>query len=376
MRVAQVLAVLALGALAPAGVGVAGAQIAGPRPPARPLTLLDAIRLGRSQGVNAARARLQVRTAEARTGERRAGLLPTIVGAAGVTRQTVNLDEFGFPGVSGLTDPFDVFRIQLRAQQTIFDASAITRLRAARDTAVAGGLDARAAGDLAGATSGLAYLQAMRTEETVRAREADSAVAATLLQQARRLVENGVSPAIDATRSEVSFAAVRTQLEVARNARDRSRLDLLRTLDLPPRARSPSPISLGPASFDVPTKPARAAEFARAHRVELLAEHARTLAARRSLRAIRYENLPNLMANGRTPKAGRRSADSWGATPCSCYSTSPSSMDSAGRAAFGTASPDRRAGAPRTGYRQSDRDRSPRSRAEPGLRSAAGWHRG
>ncbi len=63
--------------------------------------------------------------------------------------------------------------------------------------------------------------------------------------------------------------------------------------------------SLGPESFDVPTKPARAAEFARARRVELLADHARTLAARRSLRAIRYENLPNTMANGAYTESGQ-----------------------------------------------------------------------
>ncbi len=57
--------------------------------------------------------------------------------------------------------------------------------------------------------------------------------------------------------------------------------------------------------FALPTKPARAADFARAHRVELLAEHARSLAARRNLQAIRYENLPNLTANGAYTESGQ-----------------------------------------------------------------------
>ena len=74
--------------------------------------------------------------------------------------------------------------------------------------------------------------------ETVRARQADSTIAAELLGQARQLVDAGVSPAIDATRSEVSYASVRTQLEVARNASDRTRLDLLRSLDLPSGTRT------------------------------------------------------------------------------------------------------------------------------------------
>ena len=64
-----------------------------------------------------------------------------------------------------------------------------------------------------------------------------------------------MSPAIDATRSEVSFAAVRTQLELARNAADRARLDLLRTLDLPPATRLELADSLGRDALDLPLSP-------------------------------------------------------------------------------------------------------------------------
>ena len=41
------------------------------------------------------------------------------------------LDEFGIPIATGVTDPFEIYRLQLRASQTIFDASLIGRLRAA-----------------------------------------------------------------------------------------------------------------------------------------------------------------------------------------------------------------------------------------------------
>src|SRR5215212_7436510 len=134
----------------------------------------------------------------------------------------------GSPLATGVTDPFNIYSLQLGASQTVFDASAIARLRAGRDTAVAAGLDAQAVGEISGATAGLAYLRALSAVETVRARQADSTVAADLLSQARKLVQAGINPAIDATRSEVSFAAVRTQLEVARNTENRSRLDLVR----------------------------------------------------------------------------------------------------------------------------------------------------
>jgi outer membrane protein len=172
------------------------------------------------------------------------------------------------------------------------------RLRAARDSAVAAGFDAQAVGEIAGATAGLSYLQVQSAQETVKARQADSVVATALLDQARQLVGAGVSPSIDATRSEVSFQAVRTQLEVARNALDRSRLDLLRSLDLTPGTRLELADSLGLGDVQLPLDPDTAGQYARDHRVELAAERKRTEALRRSLAAIRAENLPSLAANG------------------------------------------------------------------------------
>jgi outer membrane protein len=276
-----------------------------PAIPAGPIRLIDAINLGRRQGVDAVVARLNVRAANARTAQRRADLLPNIGGRASLTRQTLNLDEFGIPVATGVTDPFDIYNLQIRASQTLFDASVIARLRAGRDTAIAAGLDAQAVGEIAGATAGLAYLRVLSADETVRAREADSIIAADLLGQARQLVQAGVNPAIDATRSEVSFAAVRTQLEIARNNADGARLDLVRALDLPSGTRLELADSLGLAPLEIPRQPDEAARFAREHRAELAAERARTQSARRSLRAIRYENLPSLSANGAYIESGR-----------------------------------------------------------------------
>jgi outer membrane protein len=262
------------------------------------LTLLEAIRLGRQRGVNAALAQINLRAANARVGERRADLLPTISGQAAYVRQTVNLDEFGIPIATGVTPPLSLWRFRLAGSETVFDASVLARLHAARDTALAVGLDARAVGEIAGASTGLAYLRVLSARETARAREADSAVAADLLSQARQLVQAGVSPLIDRTRSEVTFAAARGQLEVARNALDRANLDFLRTLDLAPGTEVDLADSLEVGAPRFPERPDEAGRYARDHRAELLAERARTEAARRSLKAIRYENLPNLGVSG------------------------------------------------------------------------------
>jgi outer membrane protein TolC len=294
---------LAVFALAVAGRSLRAQQP--PQVPSGPLSLVQVIRLGRERGVNAALARINERIAGARVGQHRADLLPSISGGASITRQTLNLDEFGIPIATGVTPAFDIWRFQVRAAQTIFDASLISRLRAARDTAAAAGLDAQAVGELAGATAGLAYLRVLSAEETVRARESDSTVAASLLSQSRQLVQAGVNPVIDATRSEVSFASVRTQLELARNTLDRSRLDLLRTLDLPSNTRLALADTLGVAALAVPLNADSAAAYAESHRAELSAERARTTAARRNLQSIRFEYLPNLSVNGAYIESGR-----------------------------------------------------------------------
>ncbi|HEU4700316.1 MAG TPA: TolC family protein [Gemmatimonadales bacterium] len=284
----------------------AGAAAAAAAVPARPLTLLDAVGLGRRRGVSVALAQLSARVAERRVGERRGELLPQVSGAAEYTRQTVNFSEFGLslPGVPAVSPGFNLWRAQLRGSQTILDLATLARVSAARDTARAAGLDVQAVGEAAGAQAGLAYLRAVSAEETVRARQADSAVAAQLLEQARQLVASGVSPVIDQTRSEVSFQAVRTQLELARNARDRAQLDLRRALDLPPDAPIALADSLAPLETELPTEPGAAVAYARTHRAELRAEQARTAAARRNLRAIKLEYLPSLNANGYYQQSG------------------------------------------------------------------------
>jgi outer membrane protein len=275
-------------------------------PPQGPLTLLDAIRIGRQRAVSAVLAQINARIAGERVGERKADLLPTINGTAAASRQTLNLQEFGltFPGFPPKVPDFTLWRFRLDGSQTLFNASVFRRLKSAQDSAAAAGLDAQGIGEIAGATAGLAYLQVQSAQETVRAREADSVVAAALLDQARQLVSAGVSPTIDATRSEVSFQAVRTQLELARNARDRTRLDLLRTLDFPPGSNIQVADSLGEQAVELPLDPDTAGQFAREHRAELAAERKRTEALRRSLSAIKAENLPSLNATGYYQQTG------------------------------------------------------------------------
>ena len=101
------------------------AQVAVPQ---GPLTLDGAMRWARHQAVSSSVAQLNAGIAYTRVGQRKADLLPIVAGSASYTRQTLNLDEFGFPGVSGVTDPFDLYRARLGVTQTLVDLSALSRV--------------------------------------------------------------------------------------------------------------------------------------------------------------------------------------------------------------------------------------------------------
>lgn len=273
--------------------------------PTDSLTLARAIALGRERGVAAVVARAGTRIAETRVGQRRADLLPNVSAGGSATRQTLNLDEFGFPGARGVTDPFTILNLQLRVSETLLDWSLFARLKATKDSVIAAAEDAQAAGVAAGATAGVAFLRAVSGVETVRAREADSAVAARLLDQARALNRAGLTPGIDLTRSEVNFAVVRSQLSQARNLRDRTRLDLIRAVDFPPDTTITIAELADESPGPLPPDPAAAARFAREHRSELRAERQRLAVLEQGRVAIRAENLPNVTAAGRYAQSGR-----------------------------------------------------------------------
>lgn len=288
---------------------IAAALVAASASPARaqqPLSLRDAVRLGRERAVNAALARIGLHAADLKASEQTGRLLPTVNADGSISRQTTNLATFGIslPGFPAVTDPFTLYNVEAQATQVLFDGNLFNRISAVHDSADAAGLDARAAGDQAGAMAGLAYLRVLSAEETIAAREADSAVARDLLHQAQQLRDAGVSAAIDVTRAEVNSASVQTQLLVARNALNRAKLDLAQTLDFPADTALALADSLGGGELTIPLGPDSAVSYALAHRPEAAAERERSRVALLSRRATLWESLPSLGLFGNYQYAG------------------------------------------------------------------------
>jgi len=268
------------------------------------LSLGDAARMAARQSATAQEAYFQAAQSAAQVTQARSDLLPNVSAYAMEHGVTINTATFGFalPGLDPggqLLGPVNTIDVRGKLSQTIFDWSALSRLRSAKSTAVASNATASDVAEQAAVAASLAYLRAQRADAQLAAREADSVLADSLLSIANDQLAAGVGVALDVTRARAQVASVRAQLIAARNERDRARLDLLRALGLPLDAHIELADTLTRLAMS-DTMPNEQAAIAMAlrNRPDLRAADEQLLAARQTSGAIRAERLPSLTAFG------------------------------------------------------------------------------
>ncbi|HMA01235.1 MAG: TolC family protein [Gemmatimonas sp.] len=269
-----------------------------------PLTLGDAARLGARQNASALQARYRAEQANARITQERSDLLPSISGYVQENGRSFNTATFGipFPGFDPrgeVIGPVNIFDVRGRISETFLDFGALQRVKSARTTARAFGATAANEAELSAQNAAQAYLRAQRADAQLSARQADSILADSLLGIAREELRAGVGVALDVTRAQSQFASVRAQLIVARNERDRSRLDLLRALGQPLTANVSLADSLTMLDIrDTTIDEASAIEAAMHARPDLRAADEQIRAAEQRITSIKAERLPSLSAFG------------------------------------------------------------------------------
>ena len=272
-----------------------------------PLSLGEAARLAAQQSALAQGARLRADEAESRVRQRRADLLPNFTAYANQSGHTFNTATFGidFPSPPGqppifdpagqVEGPVNLVDIRGRVQQNLLDFSAIGRVRSAQAQARSSNADADASAEQAATIATSAYVRAMRADADLRARQADTLLATELLRIAQSQLQAGTGVGLDVTRARAQLAATRASLISSRNARDHSRLDLLRALALPVGTEIALTDSLSPAApRETVADEATLVEQAIHNRPDLIAEEERVRAARQGLSAIKAERLPTL----------------------------------------------------------------------------------
>ncbi len=287
---------------------------------ARVLSLGDAARLAAAQSASAQAARARTGQASARVREQAAGFLPSAGVGAAVREFTMNsATELRFPPSPGaasfnailppqgiLFPPIKDYELQGRIQDTLFSFAAIRRYRTARTSLGAAEADADDAGEQAAASAATTYLVVQRAAARLAARLADSALAANLLDIARRQLTAGVGIELDVTRAQAQVSSTRAQLIAARNEVDRSQLQLLRALGLPLDTRLTLTDSLSRLAIDTTLPPEAVAIDRALHaRPDLRAADLQLEAARQGVAAARAAYLPTVNAFAQDgPSAG------------------------------------------------------------------------
>jgi len=186
-----------------------------------------------------------------------------------------------------------------RISETFLDFGALQRLKGARTTARAFGATAANEAEISAQSAANAYLRAQRADAQLSARVADSVLADSLLGIANEELRAGVGVALDVTRAQSQYATIRAQLIVARNERDRSRLDLLRALGQPLTATVSLADSLnGLVIRDTTIDEGSAIDIAMRARPDLRAADEQIRAVEQQVTAIKAERLPSLSAFG------------------------------------------------------------------------------
>ncbi len=269
------------------------------------LSLGDAARLAARQngGVDIARAR--VAQAEARVTQRRSAFFPDVAAGIQQASRTTNSATFGLSlrGPTGqplldpngqILGPIPTIDVRYRIQQPLLDFGNVARWRAAQSATDAANADVAAQADAAAAVAATSYVRAIRADAQVAARSADSTLASDLLRIARDQLQAGLGIALDVTRAQSQLAATRAQLLMARNDRERSRLELRRIIGL--AADTPLVLSDSLAGLPFDASPDEREVLAKAYesRADVRALLAQGAAQQRAVRAIRWERTPQL----------------------------------------------------------------------------------
>lgn len=192
------------------------------------LSLRDVIQAAIDNNVNVRLLKRRIAAAQAQADISLGALLLNVSGYVNGRNQTINLTAFGLPAdrLSGFgltrsaTEPFEVYDAQAILVQNIFSLSLIQLRRAAKTGVDIVGLEADVTKRDVMATVGLLYIEALRADEAVKAREADIELIRQLLKLARDRKAAGIATGLDVTREEVQLENNRQRLLVRRMNRN------------------------------------------------------------------------------------------------------------------------------------------------------------
>jgi outer membrane protein TolC len=226
-------------------------------------------------------------------------LLPSVDANAKETLMQVDLPAEGLriPGFPTIIGPFGFTDVRASLTWSLIDVSSMRKYLAARHNFAAAQLSAQDARDMVVLTVGNAYLLVLADESQVASVEAQVATVKISLNQAVSNHQAGTAPLLDELRSRVDSQSLEQQLIVARNALEKDKLALARTIGLPLAQSFTLTDKVPYAAFDQLDIDATIRQ-AHANRKDIAAMLEQTKAAEEQRKAATAERLPTFKFDG------------------------------------------------------------------------------
>lgn len=199
------------------------------------LTLDDAIQRGLKANLGVILSGTQTTAARGQRLSELQDLLPTLDFKASETVTQVDLPAQGLriPGFPKIIGPFGYTDLRASMSWSLVNLNYLHNYLASKHNFAAANLSAQDAQDLVVLTVGNAYLLVLADESEISSIEAQVATAKISLDQAVASHTAGTAPRLDELRARVDYQSLQQQLIVARNAVEKDKLALARTIGLP-----------------------------------------------------------------------------------------------------------------------------------------------
>ena len=263
------------------------------------LSLDDAMQRGLKANLGVILSATQTAAARGERLSQLQSLLPSVDFNAKETVMQVDLPAEGLriPGFPTIIGPFGYTDLRASLSWALVDVASLRNYLAARHNFAAAELSAQDARDMVVLVVGNSYLLVLADETQVASVEAQVATAKVSLDQAVANHEAGTAPLLDELRARVDYQSLEQQLIVAKNALEKDKLALARTIGLP-LAQSFTLADKAPyAAFDQIDVDA-AIRQAHANRKDMAAMVEQTKAAEDQRKAATADRLPTLSFNG------------------------------------------------------------------------------
>jgi len=282
------------------------------------LSLEDALKRGLAFNLGSVGSAQAARQYNAQVRAARSALLPNINGSLSENVQQTDLAAFGLhfsvPGFHFATvvGPYNYFTLQGNLSQTVADLTAIDNYRSAKATARASRYSLDDARDLVTLAVGGAYLQVLAAQARVDSAQAQLDTANAVFRQSSEQHQQGVLGRLNVDQSQLQTLAQQQQIITLRNDLAKQKINLARTVGLPPNAdyQLTDSFPFTPAPFDSVNDAVAQAELQRS---DLKAAESQVEAARKALSAARAERLPSASLSGYYETIGTTPSQAHGA---------------------------------------------------------------